>query len=750
MNTATLRQSLRRILTNARKELLGIFQTPVAYIVTILFLGISEFLFFNNVFLAGEASLSLYYNFLPWILLFVVPALTMGSFAQERETGTYETLATQPVSEYEVLLGKFVAFKVFLAGALALAVFPMAISFAWFSNIDWGTVWGGYLAGVFLSVLFAAVGLCVSSLFTKQVSALLVTISALFFLIIAGTDLVAGSAPVALTLFFERVSVMSHFQSMTRGVVDVRDLWYFVSVIGAFLALAQYRLVALKCGGHSRTLTSWRVGVSILVVTVLVSNVLGSAIPGRIDLTKDELYTLSDATKRVTAGLPDIVNITLYASAALPAQLQPTVREVRDILKDYERYASGNITVAFKDPSTSEEAKAEAEQNGVQPVQFNVRGQSEISVKEGYLGLVVTYAGEHKSMPFVETTNDLEYQLTSMLSELTVKDKKEVQFLTGHGEKSRGEGYGLFVSELEKVYTVSELNLEGAVTDASSTDVIVVAGPRGPLGTSTRNYLDAFMRKGGSVLALINGVEADPASLTAQANQSDLIEWAAAHSVTVERNLVYDLRSNETVQMGGGGMVYLVPYPFWARAGAIPGSPITTKIESLMMPWASSVTVDSTALASRNATATPLIATSPYAGLMTEPYDIEPNKELPTDDLGQRVLAYAIGGDTATGSRMVVVGSANFLADEIVGRDAGNLALGLGAVSWLAQDESLASIKVKSGQRRTFTFESALEQSLVAYGNMALVVLVPILIGVVFYLRRRSKSKLTYTQRPIL
>jgi ABC-type uncharacterized transport system involved in gliding motility auxiliary subunit/ABC-type transport system involved in multi-copper enzyme maturation permease subunit len=750
MNTSSFRSAAHRVLTQARKELLGLFETPVAYIVTILFLGVSEFLFFKNVFLAGEASLALYYNFLPWILLFVVPALTMGSFAQERETGTYETLATQPLSELEVLLGKIVAFKVFLAGALALAVFPMAISFSFFSNIDWGMVWGGYFAGVCLSVLFASVGLAISSMFTKQVSSLLVTITALFFLIIAGTDMVAGTVPLSLTLLFERISVMSHFQSMTRGVIDVRDVWYFLSVIPAFLALTQYRLLALRFGGRHPTRTSWRIGVSILVVTVLVSNVLGSAIPGRLDLTRDQLYTLSDATKRVATGLPDIVNITLYSSPALPAQLQPILRDVRDMLKDYERYGNGNITVTIKDPSTSDAAKAEAEQNDVQQVQFNVMGQSELSVKQGYLGVVISYGGKHQSIPFIQQTSDLEYQLTSMIAELTVINKKSIAFLTGHGEKSRESDFTNFAGELAKQYTVSDLTIDDKSTpSASSTSVIVIADPQAPLGTSTRAYLDRYIRGGGAVLALVNGVEADARSLSAAANNSDIIELLKGYGVTVHRDLVYDLRSNETVQMGGGGMTYLVQYPFWARAGAIPGSPITAKIESVMMPWASSVAVDESALASQKASSTPLIATSPYAGLASEPYDITPNKQLPTDNLAQQVLAYAISNESTKG-RMVVVGSAGFLAGDVTSHDTGNLALGLSAVSWLAQDESLASIKVKSGQRRTFTFGSPVEQSFVAYGNMTLVVLIPILIGVVFYVRRRGKSKLSYTQRPIL
>jgi len=142
-----------------------------------------------------------------------------------------------------------------------------------------------------------------------------------------------------------------------------------------------------------------------------------------------------------------------------------------------------------------------------------------------------------------------------------VKDKKNVNFLTGHGERSRGQGYGLFVSALEKQYAVSDLTLDEntpATAVASGTDVIIVAGPQEPLGTSTRNYLDKFMRDGGSVFRARKRVETNPGSLTAQVNQSDLIEWVSGHSITIERNLVYDLRSNETVQMGGGGMVYLV------------------------------------------------------------------------------------------------------------------------------------------------------------------------------------------------
>lgn len=745
MNTKLLVHSLRRIGVQVRKELLLMFATPVAYIVTVLFVGISEFLFFKNVFLVGEASLALYYQVLPWVLLFVVPALTMGLFAQEREQGTYEILATQPLSETETVVSKCVAVIIYLAAALSLAVFPIAICFSFFSNLDWGAVWGGYLAGVWLIALFVALGSALSSLFTKQVPALLSTIAVLFFLTIAGTDLVAGTMPVALTLFFERLSVISHFGSMARGVIDVRDLWYFASGVIAALAFARYRLMVLRFGRTHEVRTRARVSTAIVVLTVLISNMLGSAIPGRIDLTADQVYTVSDATKELVRSVPDIVTITLYASAALPAPLQPTLRDVRDLLGDIERYSGGNVTFTVKDPSADASSKEEAEAQNVHAVQFNVMGQGELSVKQGYLGVVLSYAGEHRSIPFIEQTNDLEYQLASMISDLTMTERKHVAFLTGHGEKSSYE-YGGFVRELSKHYIIDDLTVDPqtGAPSATSTDVLVIAGPTMPLGTTTKQFLTRFVDRGGAVLALVPGVTTNVQTLSATNNPTDFIGWLSQYGVTVNQHLVYDLRSNETVQLGGGGMLYLLPYPYWVRAGLVQQNPIASTIESVMFPWASAITTNTDVLNTSGQSATPLVVTSRYAGIATEPYNIEPNQELPTDDLQERTLALSLSPTNATGSRMVIMGNADFLIDDVAQHNVGNLALGMSAVSWLAQEDSLAAIKVKSGQRRTFVFESAGMQSVAAYAPMAFGILVPILVGGIFFYLRRKKSTEIY------
>lgn len=730
------------------KELLGLFVTPVAYIVTVIFLGLSEFLFFKNVFLVGEASLIGFYTLLPWIYLFVIPALTMGTFAQERESGTYESLATQPLHSTDYVGGKYLAYVGYLLLVLALAVVPMAVSFSFFANLDGGAVVGGYLASALLISVFVAIGLWVSSLFTKQVSAFLVTVTILFALLITNTELVAGSVPVYLTLLMERIGVLSHYTNTLRGVIDVRDLWYTASVTAAFFALVLYRLVALKYSARHYVHTSARFAVVLVVITVLVSNVFGALIPGRFDLTEDQLYTLSDATKRTLVNAPDIVTLTLYVSSALPAQLKPVERNVRDMLKDYERYGSENVHVSIKDPASSPEHLSAAQKAGIQEVQFNVMGQGELSVKNGYLGVVVSYHGEDRAIPFIEKTDDLEYQLTSMVVELTATEKARVRFLSGNGERSRSYEYQLLSTELSKLYDVADVEPKED-TSPGDIDVLVVADPKTPLSTTTQEFLATYLTGGGAVLAVVPGVHTDTRALTGTKNLSDVLSLLNKYGITVEPTLAYDLRSNETVQLRGGRMIYLAPYPFWIRAGVLP-HPITTKMQSVMVPWGSPLSLREDVLLQRNATATALIVTSQYAGTQGEPYIVAPDQTLSTEQLGVHTLAYAISGNSTSSPRLVVIGSGDFLSDEIAGRDGANIAFGLGAVAWLAQGESLASIKLKSGNRRVFSIDSAGEQLLLTYGNMGVVVAILLFIGLTFALRRRAKKNLTYSDRPLL
>ncbi len=748
---STFSFGVRGALRVARAELSTFFASPAAYIVAGLYLAVSEFLFLRGVFGAGEASLTLYYALLPWLFLLVVPAFTMGLIASERDSGTYERLSTEPLGLWVIVMGKYAATVAFLAGILALAVLPLLASFSLFAELDLGQALGGYVASVLLAALFAALGLFASSLFKKQVSALLVTVVLAFLLVIVGLDLVASVLPASLAFIADRLSVMAHFNSMIRGVLDTRDLWYFVSGSLVFLFAAHYRLLGLR-GARPKLLENRPLTLLVLaVLLVLASNIAAAYIPGRLDLTRHKLYTVSDATRTVLAELPEDITLTVYASGALPAQLQPTLRDVRDMAKDYVRYGKGRVRVEFKDPGASSEVASEAQGRGVTAIQFNTVGQGKFEVQEGYLGVAVTKGEEHKAISFVEQTNDLEYQLTSRITELTQTNKKKLRFLSGHGEKYTFSGLENFVTELGKQYDVSTVSLTddiGAL--ATGTDALVIAAPTQPIPEAEQEAIRAYVRAGGALVALLPGAEVDQQGLSATPVASTTLSLLAPFGLTVQPNIVYDLQSSEVVQMqGGNGRTYLVQYPFWVRAIANRDATIMRELAQLTVTWASELTLDEAVLTSAGVKATPLLVTTRAGGAASEPYTLTPNTPLPQENLSMRMIGVALEGSGERPFRAVVVGSGTILDDQLTGQGAEHLAFGLGAVSWAAQDKSLAGVKAKGGVRTSFEWSAPYQQLYLVYGNIAFALFIVFAAALGMYVRRRTLARHTYATRPL-
>jgi ABC-type uncharacterized transport system involved in gliding motility auxiliary subunit len=236
-------------------------------------------------------------------------------------------------------------------------------------------------------------------------------------------------------------------------------------------------LLKRKYGNRRDYYWSYQIGIVLFIAIAVVSNVVGSRIPGRIDLTKNQKYSLSAATKKTLQEVPDIVTITLYASSKLPSQLTPVVRDIRDILRDFSQYGKGNIQVITKDPSNNPQVAGEATERGVREVQFNVIGQEEFQLKTGYVGMVLSYGDKHEAIPLIQQTDDLEYQLTSLISKLTTKEKKTIAFLSGHGEKSIDSDYQSLSTELQKQFNVKTVTIDTKnPTIASDASALVIVG----------------------------------------------------------------------------------------------------------------------------------------------------------------------------------------------------------------------------------------------------------------------------------
>ncbi len=229
--------AMRHIWTITKRELSGYFASPVAYVFIVIFLLLNGFFTFmlGGFFEIGEASLShSFFRWHPWLYLFLVPAAGMRLWAEERRLGTMELLLTMPITAWQAIVGKFLASWLFLIIALALT-FPIVITVSYLGNPDDGTIFAGYLGSALLAGAYRAVTSLTSALTRNQVISFILSVVICFFLILCGwepvTRLVINAAPKLVGLI-SSFSVMPHFAGFQRGVIDSRDLLFFLSVIG--------------------------------------------------------------------------------------------------------------------------------------------------------------------------------------------------------------------------------------------------------------------------------------------------------------------------------------------------------------------------------------------------------------------------------------------------------------------------------------------------------------------------------------
>lgn len=223
-----------------RRELQSYFATPVAYVFIVIFLilmGTFTF-YFGGFYERGQADLAPFFNYHPWLYLFLVPAIAMRLWAEERKTGSVELLMTLPVTPWQAVLGKFLAAWAFTGIALFLT-FPIWITVNYLGDPDNGAILAGYIGSLLMAGGFLAIGSCLSATTRNQVIAFVITVVLCFVFLFSGfqvvLDLFSGWAPQAIVDGIASLSFLTHFRDISKGVLDFRDLVYFALVIGTFL-----------------------------------------------------------------------------------------------------------------------------------------------------------------------------------------------------------------------------------------------------------------------------------------------------------------------------------------------------------------------------------------------------------------------------------------------------------------------------------------------------------------------------------
>ncbi len=224
----------------ARRELNSFFNSLMAYILLVAFLGFSGFftwVFGADVFMVGQASMQSFFGIAYWSLFFFIPGLTMGLLAEETRSGTIELLLTKPVNDWQVVTGKFLSTLILICIALAFTL-PYYFTISTLGPLDHGAVWAGYLGLILMSATYISIGLFASSLSKNQiVGFLLALLIGIFFHIIFGV--LAGNVSGLPGSILNYLNLSSHFESISRGIIDTKDLVYFFSLIGISLVLSE-------------------------------------------------------------------------------------------------------------------------------------------------------------------------------------------------------------------------------------------------------------------------------------------------------------------------------------------------------------------------------------------------------------------------------------------------------------------------------------------------------------------------------
>ena len=497
-----------------KREFKSYFDSPVAYVFLTAFLVLIGFMTFGVAMFyeRRQADLTPFFFWHPWVYLLLVPAATMGLWADERRNGTAELVLTLPMTVWEVLVGKFLAAWAFMGVALALT-FPVALTAGYLGSPDWGVVLCGYVGSFLLAGAAAAVGVFASTLSRSSVVGFVISLAMVFLLLIIGFDPVTTAVanwgvPTAIVNGIAGCSLLSHFEALRRGVIDLADVGFYVGMIVFMLAAA--KTVTDGRRGASKGL----VGLAVLAVIVVAADLILAALPLRGDFTAERLYTLSDGSKAVLGKLDADVTFKYYVSnsaADMPMALKTYATQVGNLLKEYERAAGGRLEVETYDPKPDSDAEEWAQRYGIEPQTVNPFGSPV------YFGIVAVCGDREEALGVLspKTEATLEYDLTRLITRVAWPEKPVVGLMTSLQGVLGGQmnpmmmqmgqrppqGWAAF-AELAKDYEVKSIATDVAEIDPE-VKTLVVLHAKG-LSDKTLYAIDQFVLRGGKLIACVD------------------------------------------------------------------------------------------------------------------------------------------------------------------------------------------------------------------------------------------------------
>ncbi len=769
---------MKNILGIARRELSVAFTSPLAYIVLGVFLMVCgiKFFFFPGVFFFGRASYRTFFDWMPAFLTVLAPALTMRMLAEEKKSGTLELLMTLPVRDHEIAIGKWLAGTAIIAIGLAFTVInavalaPLAVGG---QSFDWGPVVGGYVGTLLLASALVALGVLFSAQTKNQVIAFIVAT------VLGALNLMLSFAiiifPPALGEPLQYLSAFYHFESLGRGVIDWRDVLFFVSLTAGLLIITTQTLTSnRRVGSDVRASTTTVLAIGVLVFV----NLFAVRLPLRLDLTRDKTFTLAEATTETMKSLTAPVTVTAYFTKDLPPPFSDNARAIKDLLEEYRAVAGDNLSFSFIDPQAEEtdedkEIKKDVKQDifgravrektsvekelealNIQPVEVRVLAQDQAQTKRAYMGIAVRYGEETESLPVVQDTSSLEYDLTTMIRRLTRSKQPVLGVVQGHDEMNPDEQLGRIKVAMEQNYDVRPVTLasgeDAKVPD--DVDAILVVGPQGAYSEAELKAIDTFLMSGKAAGFFLDRQKVDLRTFQPSDVAQNVDTILSTYGIELGSQLVGDAESASlTVQEKRGFFVVnrQIPYPFIPTLKTLEGdTPLTRGIVGVNMPFAVPVYpkkvdgVEVTVLGRssakswlEDATAESLSPQRDWASAdvtVTGPYNLMATAK------GKLPSHFNEGTTASAEARVFVVGTSTMLDEQILGPP--NAALMLNLVDWLVLDPKLLAMRNRGTGEAPLNPElSDGTRAMVKFGCTAGVPLLLIAFGLVRWRLREAR-----------
>ena len=631
-----------------KKEITSYLSSLVAYVtigVFLVVLGLFLWVFPDSSILDyGYAGLDSLFSTAPYLFMFLIPAITMRSLAEERREGTYEILATRPLTDWQIVLGKYLASVIIVLFALLPTLvyyYSVYVLGNPQGNIDTGGVIGSYIGLFLLGASFAAIGIFASSISKNQIIAFTIAVFLSFFFY-SGFDSLSGLLSLQ-NFGLDQLGITAHYQSVSRGVLDTRDLVYFIDLAGIFIILTLFVLLQQR---NKKIIDKVFLGsISVLVLITLISQFTFT----RFDFTKEKRYTISPVSREIMGGLTSPVKVTVYLQGDnFQGWMKRLQHATRDMLGDLQAYSHRQIQYEFVDPvaniknlpDSSQKAVYDSlEAKGIIGQGYSIKTDNGISQMLIFPEALVQYQGRQIAVNLMQSRiglsddevannsiQNLEYAFSSAIKKITSGGKPEIGFTEGNGELSDLQLYDA-IKSLYDGYNVGRVDLKSIpFAGLMQVKLLIIDKPNTAFTELEKFKIDQYIMRGGRVVWAIDQVNAELDSLQkhgeeemAFPKQLNLDDQLFTYGVRINYDLIADISCAQipvtTGDAGGQPQIQMVPWLFYPILMPLSKHPVVKNLDGIRSEFAS--TIDTISI--KNVTKTVLLASSPYNKKLSTP-----------------------------------------------------------------------------------------------------------------------------------